>query len=211
MKIVPVTCMFAGKPNLVEKVTDAIRAHQNNDMAVAFGIASARILEAVLLGGNDLGEVLRTCEKNLAQDDFAEKEAVLDALERGRAMVDDHDDLDSLLLTWSHEVMKDKPDSPMYDVYGRSCALPGSFLGPVYLFHKAAANKYGTDKQSWYEMALRENILAAGDTCSRAVFVGAVFAAIAESVPENWSARMHGATYAKVDVAAMAIAEKASG
>jgi ADP-ribosylglycohydrolase len=52
MKVVPVTCLYAGKPELKQKVEQAIRVHQNNDVAVAFGVAAACVLERVLLTGS---------------------------------------------------------------------------------------------------------------------------------------------------------------
>jgi ADP-ribosylglycohydrolase len=52
MKVVPVTCLYAGKPELKQKVEQAIRVHQNNDVAVAFRVAAACVLERALLTGS---------------------------------------------------------------------------------------------------------------------------------------------------------------
>jgi hypothetical protein len=54
---------------------------------------------------------------------------------------------------------------------GSSCHLPGSFLSPL---HCIARHPFD------YKAAVRANILAAGDQCSRAVFVGACLAAAME-------------------------------
>ena len=83
---------------------------------------------------------------------------------------------------------------------GRSCALPGSFIAPVFLFQQA-----GTENA--YATALRANILAAGDTCSRAVFVGSVLAAANQGVPEDWVAKMDKETLKRIDAAAEKIAD----
>lgn len=50
---------------------------------------------------------------------------------------------------------------------GQSCHLPGSFQGPIY------AAYFAKD----YVQGIRENILAGGDSCSRAVVAGAMLAA----------------------------------
>jgi hypothetical protein len=207
MKIVPVTCLYAGKPELQVKVTEAIKVQQNNEKAVAFGITASRILEAVLLGA-PLGQALDTCQENIQIDHAVQREAVVASFARGKAEAASgkYATLDALLLELSHEAMKDKPDSPFYDLAARSCALPGSFTGPIYQLYMAAA-KLG--EESAYLSAIRENILAAGDTCSRSVFIGAVLAASASetSPPQSMIDKMDPATYAKIDAAAMAIAD----
>ena len=211
MKIVPVTCRYAGSPELVDKITQAIQVHQNNQKAIAFGIASARILEAVLLGA-PLEEALATVEKNLGDDlqssDFQQE--VVEAFARGKKGGQTDKTLDDILLEVSHEVMKGKEDSPFYSMAARSCALPGSFIGPVALFYKSTLA--GKDAQETFASGIRENILASGDTCSRGVFVGAVLAAsgaTAESsaIPSGWIEKMDKSTMKKVDDALEAITE----
>lgn len=41
-KIAPVVSMYAGRPEMLEKVEKAIRVTQNNDMCVAVTLAAAR-------------------------------------------------------------------------------------------------------------------------------------------------------------------------
>lgn len=41
-KMAPVVAMFAGMPEMLEKVETAIRVTQNNDMCVAMTLAAAR-------------------------------------------------------------------------------------------------------------------------------------------------------------------------
>jgi ADP-ribosylglycohydrolase len=213
MKIVPVTCLYAGKPELQEKVTEAIKVHQNNAKAIAFGITASRILEAVLLGA-PLGQALDTCLENIDIDHAEQREAVVAAFGRGKAEAGamTHATLNDLLLQLSHEAMKDSPDSPFYNFAARSCALPGSFTGPIYQLYKASADTTTTLPADAYLAAIRENILAAGDTCSRSVFVGAVLAAAsssesATSPPQALMDKVDAATLTKIDSAARAIAD----
>jgi hypothetical protein len=99
--------------------------------------------------------------------------------------------------------MKGQEDSAFYDFAGRSCKLPGSFIGPVAMFYRygkgeSVGNYGGT---SAYEVALRENILASGDTCSRAVFLGSVFAAANDYVPSDWSSKVDEETMQRINAA----------
>uniref|UniRef100_A0A3Q1C8A8 Selenoprotein J n=1 Tax=Amphiprion ocellaris TaxID=80972 RepID=A0A3Q1C8A8_AMPOC len=52
-KLAPVVAMFAGKPEMLEKVEKAMRVTQNNDMCVAMTLAAARFLEHFILNGPD--------------------------------------------------------------------------------------------------------------------------------------------------------------
>ena len=106
-------------------------------------------------------------------------------------------------------------ENPFYDFAARSCALPGSFIGPVYQLYKVAMSS-STDAvidENTYINAIRENILAAGDTCSRGVFIGAVLAA-AMAVPEGsntfevlWN-KVEGNTRNEIESYANGIAEQ---
>lgn len=189
MKIVPLTCLYAGQqPLLLNKVQEIIRVHQNNDVAVAFGVAAARVLEAALLlpsNESSFVDALDACYDKLSDDidmvlgpDKSNiKEMVLESYQRGKseALAGTYSTLDEFLLQLSHEKMKDTPDNPFYDLAARSCGLPGAFTGPMYMFYKYATKPI---EETVLLTAIRGNILASGDTCSRAVFLGAVFSAL---------------------------------
>jgi len=55
-RAVPVACAYAGNPLLAHLVEAAVRSTQNSDVAVAYGVAAARILEACILG--EAGDVI---------------------------------------------------------------------------------------------------------------------------------------------------------
>ncbi|CAK6951961.1 Crystallin J1A [Scomber scombrus] len=48
-KLAPVVAMYAGRPDMLEKVEEAMRVTQNNDMCVAVTLAAARFLEHFIL------------------------------------------------------------------------------------------------------------------------------------------------------------------
>ncbi|KAJ8601324.1 hypothetical protein CTAYLR_007229 [Chrysophaeum taylorii] len=164
LKAVPVTCLYAGTPERRDKVEEAIRVHQNNDEAVRFGLLASDLLERVILG-DSLEEAVGYVEAR------APPEAAK-AFDDARSKLP----LSDLLTKLSNEIMKDKPDSPFYNLAARSCALPSAFVAPV---HELL-------NQDSYVSAMRENILAAGDTCSRAIFLGAVVAAARGPPPQAW-------------------------
>jgi ADP-ribosylglycohydrolase len=202
MKIIPVTCLYAGKPELQAKVTEAIKVHQNNNRAVAFGLSASRVLEAVLLGA-PLEQALSTCQENVHTDGVTHEKDVVLAFERAKAAAKEYSTMTEFLTAFSHEI--GVPDTPFYHIAARNCALPGAFSGPLYLFHKAAAGDLGDNA---YLAAIRQNILASGDTAGRSTFIGAVLAAVSSetSPPQDMIDKVHSATYAKIEAAAQAIA-----
>jgi len=183
MKVVPVTCRYAGKSECADKVKEAIQVHQKNDQAVAFGLASSRILELVLLGSS-ISEALDKFESECQAGE------VLDAFVRAKEAAKSGVDLSDFLTTLSNEIVQDK-SSGFYNLAARSCALPGSFIAPVFQMF------VGDD----YTKSMRKNIMVSGDTCSRAVFLGAVLAA-ADCVPDDWSSKVDPATMEQVESSA---------
>ncbi|CAI9723581.1 Hypothetical predicted protein [Octopus vulgaris] len=51
LRIIPVAALYAGHPQLLDKVEEVVRLTQNNDVAVAFGLLAARLLEIYILNG----------------------------------------------------------------------------------------------------------------------------------------------------------------
>jgi ADP-ribosylglycohydrolase len=194
MKVVPVTCLYAGKPELKQKVEQAIRVHQNNDVAVAFGVAAACILERALLTGS------------LPDASFMESLG-LDQVKDAWKKAEEFSELELLMLQISHEKMKGKEDSPFYDLAGRSCAMPGAFIATSFLFQRASISRSSIFGKDAYAKALRANILASGDTCSRAVLIGSVLAAAIGYVPQDWVDKVDKGTMEKIDELANKIAE----
>ena len=77
-------------------------------------------------------------------------------------------------------VPADTPPAEASARLGASCALPGALLTAAHILRSAAG----------YEDAVRRNILAGGDQCSRSVLIGACFAAEdPAAVPDAWAAK----------------------
>ena len=171
LKAIPVTCLYAAAGNtplLLQQVEDAVRVHQNNEMAVAFAKATALLLQPLLLG-----------ETAAPGSSAVLKSLPLEAQ-----------------VAWKHatDAVGGDLETLVSDV-GRSCALPGAFIAPAYLFQQS----YDEDGNNAYVKALRQNILAAGDTCSRAILIGAVLAAAGHEPPAEWVAKVDKATMERID------------
>eukprot|EP00040_Diaphanoeca_grandis_P020181 m.107359 g.107359 ORF g.107359 m.107359 type:complete len:360 (+) comp27788_c0_seq1:140-1219(+) len=210
MKVIPVTCRYAGSAELVDKITQAVQVHQNNQAAIAFGVVSARILEAVLLGAS-IEEALATAQQKMMMDlkSSVSQQAVVEAFARGKKDgLDTSKSMEDIVLELSHENMKGKEDSPFYNLAARSCALPGAFIAPIALFYKSTLTTKSA--QETVISGIRENILISGDTCSRAIFIGAVLAASLATkestpIPDEWMEKVNKSTMHKVNDALEAI------
>jgi hypothetical protein len=187
-KAVAVTCLFVGgKLVRRDKVEQAIRVHQDNDTAVAFGLALSNILNALLLGST-LKDAL--AKDNILQHNTSEKvtKAVEDALNAVGT-----------------------PLESTAAVRGRSCHLPESFIIPLQAcLNAAAAAVEKGDDVDIYASAIRENILASGDTCSRSIMMGAILAVANGGCPASFSVKMDKAQAKKIIAAAQAIAKHAA-
>ena len=88
---IPVVALLAGRPDMLERCADAVRVIQNTDRAVAFGLAAARLLEAILLGASPPDAItatiaaLRDPDRSVASAYDADLAA---GLERAKSMAD---------------------------------------------------------------------------------------------------------------------------
>mmetsp|Transcript_29798 Transcript_29798/g.65111 ORF Transcript_29798/g.65111 Transcript_29798/m.65111 type:complete len:393 (-) Transcript_29798:225-1403(-) len=155
VKVPAVVARYAGSPLLAEKMEQAIRVHQDSQIAVDIGLAASRVLEKVVLGSSIEAAL------QWAQSDPATPPQVLRAVREALEPA-------GLRRTTREAV----------SVFGKSCHLPGSFQGPLHTVRTAEG----------YAAAVRSNALAGGDSCSRAAFVAACFAAQdgLESIPMEW-------------------------
>eukprot|EP00238_Polyblepharides_amylifera_P005020 CAMPEP_0196594222 /NCGR_PEP_ID=MMETSP1081-20130531/77701_1 /TAXON_ID=36882 /ORGANISM="Pyramimonas amylifera, Strain CCMP720" /LENGTH=282 /DNA_ID=CAMNT_0041918425 /DNA_START=318 /DNA_END=1166 /DNA_ORIENTATION=+ len=147
-----VAALYAGRAELRLKMEQAVRVHQNTQVAVDFGVAAALILEKVILTGS-----------------------IYEALK----FAGDSQDFPLSVTRPLTEALKPLASIPKgVEKFGLNCHLPGSFQGSVYGF------AFGHN----YTEAVRQNILAGGDNCSRASFIAACMAAQngVDSIPISW-------------------------
>ncbi|KAG5192921.1 ADP-ribosylation/Crystallin J1 [Tribonema minus] len=154
--------LYHGQPELLAiKAEEACLVHQNNPMAVNFAVASAQILDRIVEGST----IKDALEWAAAPGNLPAEatEAVAAALAR-----------------------KDQGFSQAVKEMGLSCALPGVFSGAVLALAKAA-----DAGEADFQAVIEANMLAGGDNCSRAGFIGACLAAEQgiECVPQEWIAQ----------------------
>jgi ADP-ribosylglycohydrolase len=189
MKVVPVTCLYAGELDMLERVHEAIMIHQTNKSAIDFGMAFAQLLETIILGGSLKEALEKTVTWCISQGHDEVMDACIRALSEAKMKTLD-------------QVMEDLTSE---ELGGRSNQLPAAFIVPMYIFYKALGD--GDVTEETYIKALRENIMAGGDTCCRAVFIGAVLAACAESVPQKWVEKTDKECIKKLEQATKSIVE----
>ena len=175
---------------MLERVKEAIMSFQTNKMAIRFGMAAAALLESIILG-HSLQESLEKVVSRVITSPGSED--VMDACLRALC--------DAKLKTLE-ELMQGLTEE---ELGGRSCSLPASFIADFFLFYKAVGD--GKEDEEAYIKAVRENILGSGDTCGRAILIGAVMGACAGKVPDSWAAKVDQATMSRVDAAIKGILE----
>jgi ADP-ribosylglycohydrolase len=154
---------LCGSPDLLPSVAALVRVTQESEVAVAYGCAAARILEAIILGSTPtkaVADALAALRNPARAFPTAEDAAVVASLE----MVMEH-----AATTHAAAVAQ----------LGRNCHLPGSFMSPL---HALLALET-------YDDAVKATIAQGGCNASRAGFVGACFGAWKGpgAVPIEWA------------------------
>ena len=175
---------------MLERVKESIMAFQTNKKAIRFGMAAAALLESILLG-HSLQESLEKVVSRAITSPGSED--VMDACLRALC--------DAKLKSYE-ELLEGLEED---DSGGRSSKLPASFIADLYLFYKAVGD--GNEDEGAYKKAVRENILGGGDTCGRALLIGAVMGACAGKVPEDWVEKVDKETMSNVEKAIKSISE----
>ena len=111
-KVAIVVARYAGTGDLVSKVTEAIRVHQDHDEAVNHGVAAALLLEQVVLGSS-LQTALELSKASMDGSALAAVEAAEAASSRQSTA--------DMLGELGHQLM---PGEPKAALVGRSCGFP---------------------------------------------------------------------------------------
>lgn len=190
-RIIPTVCLYAGEVDMLERVKETVMIHQTNPKAIRFCCAVASILEAILLG-----QSLKESVEHLVNSTMGSTT---------NFSLDDTDIGDACIYSLMEAKMKDMPqlmeglEDPLEDQGGRTGKFPAAFVVPMYLFYKSMADGEVTEEA--YIKAIRSNILAGGETCLRAIVLGAIFGAAAGSVPASFEEKFSKETMETVDKA----------
>lgn len=157
----------ADLPQLLDTVRSATRVHQIGVEAEDAAVAVAVLLRRVV-AGEDVAAAVRA----LAADEnvgTATRESVQQVLD-------------------AVDAQRFPDATAAVAAFGKACPLPGSLQGALFVLLTATGG---------YADAVRSNMVAGGDNCSRAMVIGAVAAAAAAAkegcadppVPEAWTAK----------------------
>lgn len=162
VRVPAIVARYAGKSELNDQVTDAVRVHQDDYTAIDYATAFACILERVVLGA--------TVQDAVKWAGFQKSPPLYD--DQRLKIQDALGDID-----------KDPRD--VVNKHGISCNLPGPFAGPL-----AICFTNGNSPNA-FERAVRANILGGGDNCSRAAVVGSLMGAQGgvAGIPAEWVAK----------------------
>ncbi|TYZ65984.1 hypothetical protein PybrP1_005568 [[Pythium] brassicae (nom. inval.)] len=149
---------------LLAKVREGTKVHQIGQEAEDGAVATALLLKRVVLGASVADAVAAVAVDPLVSE--AARRDVQQVLDDVRAQ------------TYADAVAA-------IAEYGKSCALPGVLKGALFVLLTAPGG---------YAGAVRANLAAGGDNCSRAIIIGAVAAAaaqtdsaaLADAVPAEW-------------------------
>jgi len=163
VKMPPIVALYGGTEELLDRVEQVIRITQNSEEAVGYGMATARILEKVILGTHTVSEAVQDCLKTLRDPQRRHPNDI------------DADVATKLQQAWD---LRDTPHKEVAALLGPSCALPNSVQNTVHMLSTA------TD----YAQAVRTTIMAGGCNASRSSVIGACMAAQngADTIPSEW-------------------------
>jgi len=193
-RIIPTICLYAGEVDMLERVKETVMIYQTNPKAIRFCCAAASLLEGILLGKSlklsleNLVNSAMSSSTNFSLDDSDIGDACLFALMEAKTR-----DITELV----EELNKVEDDDDGEDHGGNSARFPSAFEIPVYLFYKALAD--GEIDEAAYIKAIRSNMIAGGETCLRAILLGAVFGAAVGTVPESFVEKFPKSTMETVD------------
>ncbi|CAG5125109.1 unnamed protein product [Candidula unifasciata] len=166
IRIIPVVALYAGHPDLLVKVEEALRVLQDCDLPVAVGLAMARVLEQYILNG-DPEDVLTTVVAALS--------------DRSRS---NPQDLDVAVKGQIRQVIQ-----------ARKLPHTEAVSNVFFFFHPdlpeaMQSTLHGLITATGYVDGIRSTIKAGGCNASRSGFIGACMAAKGlDAIPERWKTR----------------------
>ena len=107
-----------------------------------------------------------------------------------------------------------KGSTSLPDSSGESCGIGDALkagLSSITGSNKPESNDDDDTVGSRYAAAIRENILASGDVCSRAIMMGSILGLVGDGSPESFLQQFHVPQAEQVKAAAATIATKHEG
>ncbi|TRY93708.1 hypothetical protein DNTS_029411 [Danionella cerebrum] len=173
-KLAPIVAFYAGKPEMLERVEEAVRVTQNNDLCVAVTLTAARFLEHFILNGPDpkaLESVLKQlCDPNRKNPQELDK-AVVGIKTYSSSEGPSQQDTQRTCPNCVSKHLR----------WVTSISLPGAFQAAL----------HGVLTATGFEQAIRDTMSCGGCTCSRSSFIGACIGAQVGpgGIPSSWKSK----------------------
>ncbi|KAL7553626.1 hypothetical protein ACHAWF_016934 [Thalassiosira exigua] len=178
--------LYAGsdRETYLNKVEEAVRTHQNNQLAVDVSMSFGKMIWAALVEGASLDDSIQAGK-------VGSPENIVSAIDQAYAYKSTNPEQD----VFEHftEICSDfakqatlPPGLPphLLPIMGKSCGLPQSFIISLKLVLDADA-KCGSDDSSFVE-SVEKNILFGGDCCGRNAFIVGIQSALGKKLPDTW-------------------------
>ncbi len=199
VRVPALVARYAGMAPLRNAISDAVRVHQADDAPTDYALAFGAILERVVLGAS-LSDALKWAAFGTSicanEQQSAHTRLPLNCADKSNPLYNEQ-------RTMVQDALAelDADSRSVVAKYGVSCSLPGPFTGPLALVFSASGD---------FAASVRGNIVAGGDSCSRAAVVGALCGAAGgmAALPLAWRAKV--TDWAELEAAADAIVAAAN-
>jgi hypothetical protein len=191
-RVPAVVCRYCRDPALcLTNVETVVLVDQGSDVSVAFAVAFARMLMAVLDGQSVVQAVeagkIKAPQYVVDAIEFAVLHSTSDGHTEDAATTLSKDGfLNALAETFA--LTDTKPE--FRAMLGKTCSYPFSFIVSLRITLEASAQRgSSTEVCNAFVHATRANILFGGDSCGRVPLFAALLAASGEKVPDEWMKR----------------------
>jgi len=187
-KVAPVATRYVGMPEYLEKVELAIRAHQNNEDSVGFGLAFARMLSSACeTPGISMTDTIKA---GLKDSTPAAVEGIHSAFSKAIKSSDEgsHEAFMDFLDSYSASLLVEGDHSGYRGIKGKTCGFPQSFVVglKICLDTEVMALANG-ERFDAFSFAIRRNLRAGGDTCGRSALIAGLVSAVFNEAPKDWA------------------------
>jgi len=180
IRLIPVVAVYAGKEEMLDRAEEVITVTQTNELAVATGLAVARVYEKFLLTPPgtpvDTEKILRDLVATLSDPHHKKPHAS-----------------DPQIVEYIEQALKAKKEGMNYHDFqkqlGLSCVLKWNLPGCFHLLLSLSSVSSGESAAETYVHAIRTLLRRGGDSASRANIIGSLLGGQVglNHLPHDWA------------------------